>query len=42
MGVDGLLAKLRGLRGTRGGTLPWHVVAAKRGVEGLSKVTVGS
>jgi mediator of RNA polymerase II transcription subunit 13 len=34
----GLLAKLRGMRGTRNGTLPWHIVAAKRGVEGLSKI----
>ncbi|CAN9088216.1 unnamed protein product [Alternaria alternata] len=34
----GLLAKLRGMRGTRNGTLPWHVVAAKRGVEGLSRI----
>ncbi|KAF1829520.1 hypothetical protein BDW02DRAFT_602486 [Decorospora gaudefroyi] len=34
----GLLAKLRGMRGTRGGTVPWHVVAAKRGVEGLGRV----
>jgi mediator of RNA polymerase II transcription subunit 13 len=38
----GLLAKLRGMRGTRGGAVPWHVVAAKRGVEGLSRVTGGS
>jgi mediator of RNA polymerase II transcription subunit 13 len=37
----GLLAKLRGMRGTRHGSVPWHVVAAKRGVEGLSKVTGG-
>jgi mediator of RNA polymerase II transcription subunit 13 len=35
----GLLAKLRGMRGTKHGSLPWHVVAAKRGVEGLSRVT---
>jgi mediator of RNA polymerase II transcription subunit 13 len=34
----GLLAKLRGMRGTRNGTLPWHIVAAKRGVEGLSRI----
>jgi mediator of RNA polymerase II transcription subunit 13 len=34
----GLLAKLRGMRGTRNGTVPWHVVAAKRGVEGLSRI----
>ncbi|KAF1938159.1 hypothetical protein EJ02DRAFT_32338 [Clathrospora elynae] len=38
----GLLAKLRGMRGTRGGVVPWHVVAAKRGVEGLGKVMGGS
>lgn len=38
----GLLAKLRGMRGTKHGSLPWHVVAAKRGVEGLSRVTAGS
>tara|TARA_R110002003_G_scaffold62_2_gene5564 strand:- start:15862 stop:19593 length:3732 start_codon:yes stop_codon:yes gene_type:complete len=37
----GLLAKLKGMRGTRHGTLPWHVVAAKRGVEGLGRVTGG-
>ncbi|KAF1912100.1 mediator complex subunit 13 C-terminal-domain-containing protein [Ampelomyces quisqualis] len=37
----GLLAKLRGMRGTRHGSLPWHIVAAKRGVEGLSRVTGG-
>ncbi|CAA9966100.1 Med13-C multi-domain protein [Pyrenophora teres f. maculata] len=37
----GLLAKLRGMRGTRGGTVPWHVVAAKRGVEGLGRVGGG-
>jgi mediator of RNA polymerase II transcription subunit 13 len=29
------------MRGTRHGSVPWHVVAAKRGVEGLSKVTGG-
>ncbi|KAI4954840.1 hypothetical protein J4E86_006150 [Alternaria arbusti] len=34
----GVLAKLRGMRGTRNGTVPWHVVAAKRGVEGLSRI----
>ncbi|RAR12336.1 mediator subunit med13 [Stemphylium lycopersici] len=34
----GLLAKLRGMRGSRNGTVPWHVVAAKRGVEGLGKI----
>jgi mediator of RNA polymerase II transcription subunit 13 len=35
----GLLARLRGMRGTRHGSLPWHVGAAKRGVEGLERVT---
>ncbi|KAJ5042556.1 mediator complex subunit 13 N-terminal-domain-containing protein [Bipolaris maydis] len=38
----GLLAKLRGMRGTRNGTIPWHVAAAKRGVEGLSKISGGA
>ena len=33
----GLLAKLKGMRGTRQGAIPWHVAAAMRGVEGLSK-----
>ncbi|KAL6172412.1 mediator of RNA polymerase II transcription subunit 13 [Exserohilum turcicum] len=37
----GLLAKLRGMRGTRNGTVPWHVAAAKRGVEGLGKIGGG-
>lgn len=37
----GLLAKLRGMRGTRHGTVPWHVVAAKRGIEGLGRVMGG-
>lgn len=37
----GLLAKLRGMRGTKHGTIPWHVVAAQRGVDGLTKVTGG-
>jgi mediator of RNA polymerase II transcription subunit 13 len=31
----GLLARLRGMRGTRHGTVPWHVAAAMRGVRGL-------
>lgn len=31
----GLLARLRGMRGTRHGAVPWHVVAATRGVKGL-------
>jgi mediator of RNA polymerase II transcription subunit 13 len=34
----GLLARLKGMRGTRWGTVPWHIAAAKRGVEGLSSV----
>jgi mediator of RNA polymerase II transcription subunit 13 len=38
----GLLAKLRGMRGTRHGTVPWHVAAAKRGVAGLGKVMGGA
>ncbi|KAF2870294.1 mediator complex subunit 13 C-terminal-domain-containing protein [Massariosphaeria phaeospora] len=33
----GLLAKLKGMRGTRHGTVPWHVAAAVRGVNGLSR-----
>jgi mediator of RNA polymerase II transcription subunit 13 len=37
----GLLAKLKGMRGTRHGTVPWHVSAAQRGVEGVGKVTGG-
>lgn len=32
----GLLARLRGMRGTRHGTVPWHVAAAARGVKGLT------
>ncbi|KAF2091374.1 hypothetical protein K490DRAFT_60818 [Saccharata proteae CBS 121410] len=31
----GLLAKLRGMRGSKGGAVPWHVVVARRGVEAL-------
>jgi mediator of RNA polymerase II transcription subunit 13 len=38
----GLLAKLRGMRGTRNGSVPWHVAAAKRGVEGLSRISGGT
>lgn len=34
----GLLAKLKGMRGTRHGSVPWHVVAAQRGVKGLGRV----
>lgn len=37
----GLLARLKGLRGSRWGTVPWHVGAAKRGIEGISRVTGG-
>lgn len=37
----GLLAKLKGMRGTKHGSVPWHVVAAMRGVKGLSRVTGG-
>lgn len=37
----GLLAKLRGMRGTRHGSVPWHIAAAKRGVGGLSRVMGG-
>jgi mediator of RNA polymerase II transcription subunit 13 len=37
----GVLAKWRGVRGSRGGTVPWHVGVAKRGVEGLGKVMSG-
>lgn len=33
----GTLAKLRGIRGSRMGTVPWHVAVAKRGVEGLGR-----
>ncbi|KAF2117159.1 mediator complex subunit 13 C-terminal-domain-containing protein [Lophiotrema nucula] len=33
----GTLAKLKGMRGTREGAVPWHVAAAERGVEGLGK-----
>jgi mediator of RNA polymerase II transcription subunit 13 len=34
----GVLARARGLRGTKRGALPWHVVVALRGVEGLEIV----
>jgi mediator of RNA polymerase II transcription subunit 13 len=37
----GLLAKLKGVRGSRYGTVPWHVNAAIRGVEGLGRVCGG-
>ena len=35
----GLLMKLKGVRGSRHGTVPWHVGAAQRGVEGVGRVT---
>ncbi|KAF2260691.1 hypothetical protein CC78DRAFT_620089 [Lojkania enalia] len=34
----GTLARLRGIRGTREGCVPWHIAVARRGVEGLGKV----
>ena len=34
-GSLGLLAKYRGMRDTRGGLLPWHVVMASRGIKAL-------
>jgi mediator of RNA polymerase II transcription subunit 13 len=37
----GLLARLKGMRGTRHGSVPWHVAAAQRGVKGLGKVVGG-
>jgi mediator of RNA polymerase II transcription subunit 13 len=37
----GVLARARGLRRTRRGALPWHVVVALRAVEGL-EVSYGS
>ncbi|KAI8931752.1 hypothetical protein NX059_011393 [Plenodomus lindquistii] len=37
----GLLARLRGMRGSRHGSVPWHIVAAKRGVGGLERVVCG-
>lgn len=33
----GLLARLKGMRGTRGGAVPWHVAAAMRGVRALER-----
>jgi mediator of RNA polymerase II transcription subunit 13 len=33
----GTLARLKGIRGCRMGTVPWHVAVAKRGVERLTK-----
>ncbi|KAF1953801.1 hypothetical protein CC80DRAFT_477313 [Byssothecium circinans] len=34
----GLLGRLRGIRGTRGGVVPWHVAVSLRGVMGLGRV----
>jgi mediator of RNA polymerase II transcription subunit 13 len=34
----GCLAKVKGLRGTKGGLLPWHVVVAIRGAEGMNEI----
>ncbi|PVI02871.1 hypothetical protein DM02DRAFT_653184 [Periconia macrospinosa] len=34
----GLLARLKGIRGTRGGVVPWHVGVCLRGVGGLERV----
>ncbi|KAF2745307.1 hypothetical protein M011DRAFT_469686 [Sporormia fimetaria CBS 119925] len=31
----GTLARLKGIRGSRMGVVPWHIAVAKRGVEGL-------
>jgi mediator of RNA polymerase II transcription subunit 13 len=33
----GTLARLKGIRGSRMGTVPWHIAVAKRGVEGMVK-----
>jgi mediator of RNA polymerase II transcription subunit 13 len=33
----GLLARLKGMQGSRYGTIPWHVAAAVRGVRGVSR-----
>jgi mediator of RNA polymerase II transcription subunit 13 len=37
----GLLARLKGMRGTRHGSVPWHIAAAQRGAKGLGKVVGG-
>lgn len=34
----GVLARARGLIGSKRGVVPWHVVVSKRGVEGLERV----
>lgn len=33
----GLLAKIKGMRGTKGGNVPWHIAAAVNGVKGLER-----
>lgn len=33
----GLLARLKGMRGTRGGAVPWHIAAALRGVRAVER-----
>ncbi|KAF2452879.1 mediator complex subunit 13 C-terminal-domain-containing protein [Lineolata rhizophorae] len=33
----GVLAKVRGMRGGRGGVVPWHVLAAVRAVKGMER-----
>lgn len=33
----GMLARLRGMKGTKGGTLPWHIVTALNSIEALDK-----
>ena len=37
----GLLARLRGMRGCAHGSVPWHVAACLRGVEGVERVFCG-
>ncbi|KAF2837439.1 hypothetical protein M501DRAFT_166343 [Patellaria atrata CBS 101060] len=34
----GILGRLRGMRDTKGGAIPWHIAAAIRGVKGLERV----
>ena len=38
----GVLARLRGVSGSRMGTVPWHVAVAKRGVDGLGRCMSGN
>ena len=33
----GMLARLRGMRGTKGGAVPWHIAAALNAVKGLER-----